>query len=845
MDGARDIHGIAAAYEVKLRQMADAKDRQIAYLTGRVSDAEHRLHEQEVWQRDAVLNHGVQQTLKVTPTLYDVHRPYDHLGGKLQEAEHCLQESKKRHADEIAHLESELASTQRRASESWLSGPVTAVEYAITEARRRHLSELDQLQAQISEIRRVSDPTAWLSRPVASVEQAFAIKQYAAELSRIEAELQATRVASAYSSPKAVTVPVKPHGSLGRDRPPGTVELPPRLPPGPVTSSSPVPPPPRGASETPASTVLVERRRLFGERSFRLWAEDCATRGGVRFHAMDEANLSRTHVDLRDTDIKVMFEAYCQQMGDSENIDSQTEQHATQVNEFLLRMLDTAYFELGEGGDSLELRLPLSVAPRPKRRDDVDVVEVDCSSPLTKGWIKEKILMPKAAATKPRGAVVPCMRGPAPALKVYPAYTAPPKSKDSKQARSLHQTSRTSSRASSKQTEPTRLSSSRPGSGSRHQRPQSARPTGRPQTASLQVEDRGRAHTQINTATGNDPYFVMGSVASGGHWYESHSQSFQDLVTEGTPTELSADTVDFARQTPRHAVPKKPLARPPAPPPKTVVDDGPRNGPRQRLARPQSARARCTDDTHTSSGHDHFAQRSASQDHGQGPSRGAQGEVQAAERASRRRPRPTSAKALKHKRVYDDMDEPIVYDDPEEPEEWPDRGNFALRPPSSSRARTPSSDGDYSQQHNGGSSHHRTSSRPPSRPSSRPSSASAAEALSLTGGAHHRGPSPRTAAVAAAAQHREATQRVQQQVIFQASPGPPPHHDDYLLPEEEEGPPEVEFIAPASARDYHERAVDVRAGRPAAPPNLGLAQEPRASTPPRKPRHNQAWVEHA
>merc|ERR1719316_546409 len=240
----------------------------------------------------------------------------------------------------------------------------------------------------------------------------------------------------------------------------------------------------------------------------------------------------------------------------------------------------------------------------------------------------------------------------------------------------------------------------------------------------------------------------MGSITSGQHWYESQSQSFQEFDVLGTPTELSADTVDFVRQAPRQAPLKKPSSmRPPAPPPRTIADDGPRNGPRQNRVRPQSAHARCAEEAHSSSVHDHFTLRSASQDHGPVYSRAAQGDAHtAAERAARRRPRPTSAKALKHKRVYDDTDEPIVYDDPEEPEEWPDRHNWpqpALRPSSASRARTPSSEMDYSHQHIGGSAQHRTSSRPPSRPSS----ASAAD--------HHRGPSPRPPS---AAQYREVSQ---------------------------------------------------------------------------------------
>merc|ERR1719482_1636000 len=84
-------------------------------------------------------------------------------------------------------------------------------------------------------------------------------------------------------------------------------------------------------TEVPPSDIIVERRRRFGDRLFRLWVEDCAFQGGVRVHAMDVLSLCRSHVDLRDCDVQAMFNHFvgrcCDKMvrwiaGEAESNDS-------------------------------------------------------------------------------------------------------------------------------------------------------------------------------------------------------------------------------------------------------------------------------------------------------------------------------------------------------------------------------------------------------------------------------------------------------------------------------------------------------------------------------------------
>lgn len=56
--------------------------------------------------------------------------------------------------------------------------------------------------------------------------------------------------------------------------------------------------------------VLATRRRLFGRRAARLWVEDCSDLGGARVHAMDEATGLRIHTDIPDEVLSMMLEKF-------------------------------------------------------------------------------------------------------------------------------------------------------------------------------------------------------------------------------------------------------------------------------------------------------------------------------------------------------------------------------------------------------------------------------------------------------------------------------------------------------------------------------------------------------
>lgn len=156
---------------------------------------------------------------------------------------------------------------------------------------------------------------------------------------------------------------------------------------------------------------MVERRRRFGDRLFRLWVEDCALRGGVRVHAMDVQSLCRSHVDLHDNDVQSMFNRFisrsCNRMerwiaGVSE---TSSAAHDRELQEFLCCLLDAAYFELDEAGSSLQLRLPAFVEPLAAvPAEEQTLVEVDRpqspKSPISAHWIREKLLVPRSVASE-------------------------------------------------------------------------------------------------------------------------------------------------------------------------------------------------------------------------------------------------------------------------------------------------------------------------------------------------------------------------------------------------------------------------------------------------------------
>lgn len=143
--------------------------------------------------------------------------------------------------------------------------------------------------------------------------------------------------------------------------------------------------------------VVVERRRNLGQRTLRLWVEDCANRGGVRVHATDPESLAEVHADLRDSDVQVLFDGYCQTLAARATASGAAKllaekDHGEQLVDFMGCLLDAAFLELDPKSHTLQLRVPAAVDP-PVRLPPPPVETTD--SLLSKEWIREKLLTPR------------------------------------------------------------------------------------------------------------------------------------------------------------------------------------------------------------------------------------------------------------------------------------------------------------------------------------------------------------------------------------------------------------------------------------------------------------------
>lgn len=147
--------------------------------------------------------------------------------------------------------------------------------------------------------------------------------------------------------------------------------------------------------------AVVERRRRFQGRMFRLWVEDCMVRGGIRVHAFDTVSLTETHTDFSDAVVQRMFDNYWEcvrriresyGMSGAPTTDAE---HSAELREFLGCLLDSAHFELNDEGNALALRVPTAVEPRDPISGSPRLSQAwredQTRDPLTKTWIKTNI----------------------------------------------------------------------------------------------------------------------------------------------------------------------------------------------------------------------------------------------------------------------------------------------------------------------------------------------------------------------------------------------------------------------------------------------------------------------
>mmetsp|Transcript_17745 Transcript_17745/g.51779 ORF Transcript_17745/g.51779 Transcript_17745/m.51779 type:complete len:453 (+) Transcript_17745:298-1656(+) len=172
----------------------------------------------------------------------------------------------------------------------------------------------------------------------------------------------------------------------------------------------------------PAGEVIAERCRRIDDRCYRLWVEDCVTYGGVRVHAMDIESRMAVHVDLADADIQAKFNQFWEKLRRRGQVNTGDDSHGQELTGFLLRLLDVVYFELDHRGNGLELRIPHAIEPL-RSLPGHELIEVPVprkapGSPVSKHWIRDKLLIPSCIASGPSTAPATAQ---GPALAVYGA----------------------------------------------------------------------------------------------------------------------------------------------------------------------------------------------------------------------------------------------------------------------------------------------------------------------------------------------------------------------------------------------------------------------------------------
>eukprot|EP00933_Yihiella_yeosuensis_P004079 TRINITY_DN10798_c0_g1_i1.p1 TRINITY_DN10798_c0_g1~~TRINITY_DN10798_c0_g1_i1.p1 ORF type:complete len:631 (-),score=114.77 TRINITY_DN10798_c0_g1_i1:31-1923(-) len=275
-----------------------------------------------------------------------------------------LPDANRRQSVEVRMLEEELRVVQDGISAAWLRGPVASIEHEIS--RRRHIAKVQQLEQRLAEARRC------LSMPLEHRSYGTGPTITGAGYN---SSVSSSRPRSAQRPSSAVSSRVAPVCSERE-----------------VISSA---------------DVVAERRRYFGDRMFRLWVEDCATRGGVRIHCLDTVSFAKSHVDLRDSDIQAMFDHWCDILSRRKQAFDETFlEDRDELREFLYGLLDALYFELDETGQKISLQIPAAVEPPrpPPSRAFVNIQhpQVNPGSsayPISKEWIREKLLVPRAVVT--------------------------------------------------------------------------------------------------------------------------------------------------------------------------------------------------------------------------------------------------------------------------------------------------------------------------------------------------------------------------------------------------------------------------------------------------------------
>lgn len=469
----------------------------------------------------------------------------------------------------------------------------------LREEQHRQVAEINVLEDELAAAKN-GVCAAWLQGPAVSIEHEVTRRKHIAKVRRLEASLAEARLSLLQPT-------VEPQSTVAwhaMSDPPVTAAS---MTAGvqPMFWSEP-------QDEILMENVIVERKRKFGNQMFKLWVEDCAQRGGVRVHALDTVSLAKTHVDLKDTDVQAMFDHYSvkksrllKRSTHEQNCDCE---HNKELKEFLCRLLDSTYFELDESGDEVELRIPDVVEPQPEpTRTLVDVPSTQAQgAPSTKIWIHQQLLPPRSATSRSQG-TGHTRPSSARTTKAYPMYTpaAPAAPATSR---------RPAQRMDGEIRRPSRPQSARQQSA----RPQSARPqSARPQSA------------QLNTSNGSMPM-------SGGVNFVDVNKSLDSHFSTQRTVPLSAlSTHPVAGPAGRGLLVRRPASQSTRVPSHSI--GRPIVLPQQRSDESLNGQNQSSQPTQESTSSLHTGQQ--------------------------RKNRPSSAKALKHKRVADTHDGSTIYDD--------------------------------------------------------------------------------------------------------------------------------------------------------------------------------------
>lgn len=304
-----------------------------------------------------------------------------------------------RQRQEVAALEAKLQEVRNPK----LSQPVGSWQDTAPAARKGSSAEVRILERELGALRS-SVSASWLHGPVSSIEHEVARRKHVAKVQHLEAQLIQARHSFVKPLPQPVTTP--------------TFSQPASIP----TRSG----PPHAREVLAPAEVVAERQRKFGDRLIRVWAEDCASRGGIRIHALDTVSFGRCHVDMLDFEVQAMFDHWCHVLTRRKPSDRPPENH-NELQEFLMALLDAVFFDVDDmQPEKLQLRVPANVEP-PRPLSQKVLVSVgnpqarpgSADYPISASWIREKILVPRAVVA---GRSV---RRPSSARQGYGSYAAP------------------------------------------------------------------------------------------------------------------------------------------------------------------------------------------------------------------------------------------------------------------------------------------------------------------------------------------------------------------------------------------------------------------------------------